>query len=462
MERFDVLVVGSGSGMAIVEGALSKGMRVALVDKDPLGGTCLNRGCIPSKTVIYPADLVQEINNAINLGVKARVEHVDFSGIMERTSRSIAEDRHHMEEGVKRTRNLSFFPAQGEFVDEYIMKVGKDEFEAKNVFLVSGARPDIPTIKGIEKVNFLTYNNVWDLRKAPESMVIVGGGYIAAEMAHFFNSMGVDVSVLSRSPWILRDADRDVSDTLTRALSTRMKVLTSVEVTEVNEGGGIKSVTFKDQKGELETISAESLFLATGVRGNADILKTVRTGVEADSDGFIKVNSFFETSKPRIWAFGDAIGKAMFKHVANREAELVWHSFDHGHKQALDYDKVPYAIFSWPEVASVGLTEEECVRRGLRYLVGKYSYRDTAYGAAMGETEGFAKLIIQDESYKILGFHIVGPHAPILIHEVIIAMNSGEGVVDPLVDAVHIHPALSEVIQRTTWRLGHPNLDEPR
>jgi dihydrolipoamide dehydrogenase len=370
--------------------------------------------------------------------------------------RSIAEDRHHKELGVSNTRNLSFYPALGEFVSDYTMRVGSDEITAKNIFLVSGARPDIPHIMGIEKVDYLTYLNVWELRVAPRSMVIVGGGYIAAEMAHFFSSMGVDVTVLSRSPWILRDADRDVSDLLTKSLSSRIKVVTNAEVTEVSEQDGIKSITYKDQRNTIQTIKTESLLLATGVRGNADILKTMKTGVEADPDGFIKVNNYFETTKPRIWALGDAIGRAMFKHVANREAELVWHAFDHGHKQAFDFDKVPYAIFSWPEVASVGLTEEECQRRGIRYLVGKYQYGDTAYGSAMGETEGFAKLIIHEESYKILGCHIIGPDAPILIHEIIVAMNAGEGIIDPLLNMIHIHPALSEVVQRTTWRFEHP------
>jgi len=456
MERFDVLVVGSGSGMTIVEGALNKSLRVALVDKDPLGGTCLNRGCIPSKMVIYPMDVVQEIKHAMALGVNAKIEEIDFSLIMERMRRSVDEDRHQMEEGVGQTKNLTFYNIEGEFTGDYTMSVGDQIIVAKNIFLVSGARPEIPPIKGLEGVGYLTYRNVWNLKEAPRSLVIAGGGYIACELAHFFSCLGVEVTIVSRSPRLLRHIEPEVSETLTQVMRTRMCVMTGVEVKEVREIGDQKEVTVTDAKGDTRAIKAEALLVAAGLRGNADLLKTEKTGVKADERGYIMVNEFYETSKPQIWAFGDAIGKAMFKHVANREAEIVWHAFDDGHKQSLDYDKVPYAIFSWPQVAAVGITEEEATKRGLKYLVGVYAYGDTAYGSAMGEEDGFVKLIVEEENYKILGCQIVGPHAAILIQEVVIAMNSGDGSVYPLVDAMHIHPALSEVVQRSVWRLQKP------
>ncbi len=455
MERFDVLVVGSGSGMTIVEGALNKGLRVALVERDLLGGTCLNRGCIPSKMVIYPADVMQEVKRASSLGVKASID-VDFPAIMERMRRNIAEDRRHMEESVKKIDALKHYAVSGEFTGDYRMRVGGEEIEAKNIFLVSGARPEIPQIKGLDKVSFYTSRDVWDMRTPPRSMIIIGGGYIAAEMAHFFSSVGVEVKILTRSPTLLRHAEPEVSETLTQAMRARMCVRTGLEFVEVAEADGLKEVTVRGVKGETRTHRAESLLVATGQRGNADQLKVEKTGVKADERGYINVNEHYETGKPRIWAFGDAIGKAMFKHVANREAEIVWHGFDHGHRQTLDYDKVPYAVFTSPQVAAVGITEEEARRRGLKYLVGSYSYGDTAYGSAMGEEDGFVKLMVEEETYRILGCHIVGPHAAILIQEVVTAMYAGDGSVYPLVDAMHIHPALSEVVQRTVWHLKKP------
>jgi dihydrolipoamide dehydrogenase len=455
MECFDVLVVGSGSGMTIVEGALNKGLRVALVERDLLGGTCLNRGCIPSKMVIYPADVILEIKRAAALGVKATTE-VDFDAVMRRMQEKIAEDRGHMEESVKSIEKLSYYPVSGEFTGDYRMRVSGEEIEAKDVFLVSGARPEIPDIKGLSSVQFYTSRDIWGIRRAPASMIIIGGGYIAAEMAHFFSSVGVDVKILTRSPTMLRHAEPEVSETLTQALRSRMCIRTGLEFVEIGESGGAKEVKVKDAKGETRIHRAETILVATGQRGNADQLKVEKTGVKADEHGYIKVNEFYETGKPRIWAFGDAIGRAMFKHVANREAEIVWHAYDHGHRQTLDYDKVPYAVFTSPQVASVGITEAEAKKRGLKYLVGTYSYGDTAYGSAMGEEDGFVKLLVEEESYRILGCHIVGPHAAILVQEVIVAMNAGDGSVYPLVECMHIHPALSEVVQRTVWHLQKP------
>ena len=456
METFDVLVVGSGSGATIADAAVRTGRRVALIERDAFGGTCLNRGCIPSKMVIYAADLVCQIKQAERLGVRARIEEVDFGFIMERMRRSVAEDRRPLEEAVRRTEGLTYYNTTGEFVSDYTMRVGDDTVKAENVFIVSGARPMIPPIKGLEGVDYLTSVNVWDLRELPKSMIIAGGGFIAAEMAHFFSAMGVDVTIISRSPRLLRSLEPEVSDTLTQALRNRMSVQTGLEVTEVREKGGLKEVTTTDKAGLTKIFRAESLFVAAGLRSNADLLKPERTGVQLDEKGYIKVNEFYETSKPRIWAFGDAIGRAMFKHVANKEAELVWHAFSHGHKEALNYDQIPYAIFTWPQIASVGLTEEEALRRGKSILIGLNNYADTAKGEAMGEKDGFVKVVVEEETYRVLGAHIVGPEAPTLIQEVIDAMNTGDGSINPILDTMHIHPALPEVVQNAFYNLRKP------
>jgi dihydrolipoamide dehydrogenase len=405
--------------------------------------------------VIYPADIVNQIKHAEELGIKASIEEIDFKGIMKRTREFVAHDRNPMEESINRIENLDFYPVKGEFIDDYIMMVGEETIKAENIFLVSGSRPNIPRVTGIDEVSYFTSDNVWELEERPESMIIVGGGFIACEMAHFFSSMGVETIILSRSPRLLKNSEPEISEILTTNLRQRMRVETDIEVTEVGEvNGEIKVLAEKDN--ETHEFSTHILFLATGRKSNADLLKVENTGVEVDERGFIKVDESYQTSKPRIWAFGDAIGKAMFKHVANKEAEIVWHGFSHDHSHPLDYDLVPYAVFSWPQVASVGLTEEEARLRGLNYYVGEYNYRDTAKGAAMAEDDGYVKVILEKEGYKILGAHIVGPYAPILIQEVINVMNAGEGTVYPIVDAMHIHPALPEVVQRAFYNLREP------
>lgn len=456
MERFDVLVVGSGSGGYIVDAALLYNMRVAYVEKGPLGGTCLNRGCIPSKMVIYPADVVNLIKHAEKLGIKARIEEIDFGFIMERARRSIEEDRRLMEEGMNQIENLAFFNDVGQFVADHTLAVGGETIEAENIFIVSGARPFIPPIKGLETVDYITSENVWDLTEDPESIVIVGGGLVAVEMAHFFSSVGVDVTMLSRSPRLIKRAEPEISNLLRKAMGRRMDIFTGVETREVSRrGGGIEALA-RDSEGSEHAFEADALFIAAGRRSNADLLKPERTGVELDDRGFIKVNEYYETTADRIWAFGDAIGKAMFKHVANKEAELVWHAFSHGQKRSLDYSKIPYAIFTWPQMGSVGLTELETLERGYDVLVGYYNYADTAKGVAMAEEEGFVKVVVEENTGRILGAHIIGPYAPMLVQEVTNVMHCEGGSAYTIQDTMHIHPALPEVVQNAFYRLTQP------
>lgn len=456
MEKYDAIVVGSGSGMMIADAAVSSGMKVALVEMDKLGGTCLNRGCIPSKMVIYPADLVNQIKHAERLGVHAKIERVDFKHIMRRTREFVEHDRRPMEENIPKVEGLTYYPVRGEFVDDYTMRVGDKLITAEKIFLVTGSRPLIPPIKGLDEVEYVTSREVWDMESRPTSMIIVGGGLIACEMAHFFNAMGTEVTVLSRSPRLIKQGEPEVSEILLTSLRERMRVEVGVEVTEAGGAGDHVEVTAEDGDGNTKSYRAERLFIAAGRTSNADTLKPENTGVELDDRGYIKVDENYLTTKPGIYAFGDAIGKAMYKHVANKEAELVWHGFTEGHVHPLDYDKVPYAVFTWPQVASVGLTEREAAARSLDYLVGEYNYIDTAKGAAMDEEDGYVKIILEDESYRILGAHIVGPYAPILIQEIINVMNAGDGSVWPITEAMHIHPALPEVVQRAIYNLRAP------
>jgi mycothione reductase len=455
MESYDAIVVGSGSGMMIADAAVNHGMAVALVEEDRLGGTCLNRGCIPSKMVIYPADLVNQIKHAERLGVHAEITRVDFGEIMRRTRDFVEQDRRPMEESIPRVQGLTYYPGRGVFVDSYTMRVGDTLITAPNIFLVTGSRPRIPPIEGLDEVPYITSRTVWEMTSRPASMIIVGGGLVACEMAHFFHAMGTEVTVLSRSPRLLKHGEPMVSEILLTSLRERMRVEVGVEATEARMVGDEVEVSAKDGGG-AETHRAEKLFIATGRISNADTLSLENTGVEVDNRGYIVVDESYQTSKPGIYAFGDAIGKAMYKHVANKEAELVWHGFTEGHVQPLDYDKVPYAVFTWPQVASVGLTQTDAAERGIDILVGEYNYIDTAKGAAMDEEDGYVKIVVEDRSYRVLGAHIVGPYAPILIQEIVDVMNAGDGSVWPIADSMHIHPALSEVVQRAVYNLRPP------
>jgi dihydrolipoamide dehydrogenase len=457
MKKYDVIVIGSGSGGEIVEAALSHEYSVAWVDKGPLGGTCLNVGCIPSKMLIYPADRIVEIQEAEKLGVKAEIKDINFERIMEHMREPIKESHEHMEQGLQSIENFTYYKGVGHFIKDYILEINTEQIQGDKFFIGSGARPLIPPIKGIQNVDYLTNETIFNLTKKPQSIVIIGGGYIAVEFAHFFAAIGTDVSVFQRSTRLIPNSEPEISDLLKKQMEKRMTIYTSTEVIEIKKDQNNISVIGKNiHSGKEITISAEKILVAAGRKSNADLLKVENTGVKTDKRGYIKVNEYLETTKENIWAFGDATGTFMFKHVANQEAVIAWQNAMHDHKIKMDYKAIPYAAFSYPQIAAVGLTEEEA-KKEHKMLVGKAKYSDVAKGEAMVELEGFTKAIVDKEDGKILGFHIIGPYAPILIQEVINAMALG-GQIGFIGQGMHIHPALPELILRTFSNLREPSI----
>jgi dihydrolipoamide dehydrogenase len=454
MEKFDVLVIGSGSGMITASNAISQGLKTAVVEMSTMGGTCVNRGCIPSKMLIYPADVAAMVHEAKNVDVKAIIDSIDFGRIIDRMHRFVTEDSSHQAASVEATPNLTWFKDVGEFISDYTMKVGKQVIRADRIFIVSGARPGIPPIKGIGNVEYLTSDTVLQLKEQPKSMIIIGGGYIAAEYSHFFSSLGTEVTIIQRGQRLLTDEEPEISDLFKEEVEKRMKIFTNYEAVEVKEVDDVKTVKAKNREnGNLREFSAEALLIAAGRVPNSDLLKPEKTGVKLDERGYVRVNEYLETEKENIWAFGDAIGKEMFKHVANYEAEISWHNAVHDHKVKMDYSAAPHAVFSHPQVASVGLKEAESKQKGYKIMVGKAFYKDTALGAAMGNPPGFVKVIVEQESGRLLGGHIIGPFASMLIQEIINAMASGDKTFLPIIRGMHIHPAMTEVVQKAFGNL---------
>lgn len=448
MKEYDVLVIGSGSGMLIADEALSKGLKVAVVDKGPLGGTCLNLGCIPSKMLIYAADRIVEIQEARKLGIDAEVKGIDFASIMERMRESRQETRSQIRQGIRELENFDFYEGEGHFVGDYTIEVNGEEVRGDRVFIASGSRPLIPPIKGVDTIDYLTNESVLELRDKPDSLIVIGGGYIAVEYGHFFAAMGTKVTILEMLDRLAQSEEPEISDLLEREMKKRMRVHTNTQVGEMRKNDSGCVVVARDKStGEDVEFSAERVMIAVGRRSNADLLKVENTGVEVDKRGFVKVDDYLETSKENIFAVGDANGQQMFLHVANREAAVVWYNSVHKEKVRMDYSAVPHAVYSHPQIASVGLKEEDA-RKDYRVLVGRTKYWDTAKGEAMMEKEGYAKAIVDGDSGRILGFHIIGPYAPMLIQEVTNAVAAG-GDVRVINNGMHIHPALSELIPRT-------------
>src|SRR5665647_107834 len=453
MEQFDVIVIGSGSGMLVAAAAVDRGFKVALVEQGKMGGTCKNVGCVPSKMLIYPADILATLKDTDKIGIKAKVDSIDFNNIMSRMHELVNHDSGIQAAAVEATPNLTWFKEQGKFTSDYTMQVGTHTITAKVIFIVSGTRSNVPLIKGLETVSYLTSDTVLELQTQPKNIIIVGGGYIGMEYGHFFSAIGTKTTIIQRPYRIVPEEEPEIGDLLKKELEKRMEIFTGYEALEVKQEGTTKTIVARNRlDASTREFSAETVMVATGRVSHADVLKPEKTGVKLDDHGFIQVNEYLETSKKNIFAFGDCIGKQMFKHVANYEAGVAWHNTIHDLKSKVDFSAAPHAVFTRPQVASVGLKEEEAKQK-FKILVGLSLYKDTAMGAALGFPEGFVKVIVEQQTNKILGAHIIGPEASVLIQEIVNAMVSGKGDFTPISQGMHIHPALNEVVQNAFGNL---------
>ncbi len=460
-----MLVLGSGAGANVAANAYEQGLSVAIIDNGRFGGTCLNRGCIPTKILTYVADVAMEIKHAEKVNLRARIEEIDFKALMERMRKETWGESEEIEHSIVKVENYDFYRNTGEFVQDYTMDVNGEKLKADHIIIAAGARPFIPDISGLDDVEYLTNKTVLELDNQPKSMIIVGGGYVAAEFAHFFSAIGTDVTILGRNPFLVKEEDHDVSELLKGELSKRMKVFTNTEVIAASQDGLQKVVTARDRSSGIEKeYRAETMLIAAGRVSNADLFKPDKTGVKTDKNGWVAVDEYFRTSKKNIWAFGDCIGRYQFRHVANEESGIVWYNLvstlnakQTGEKpnlRSMDYHAIPRAVFSYPQVATVGMTLEEAKQSKRGLLVGQIGYDGAAKGAAMGYPSGFLRVIVDANDRTILGATIIGPEASTLIQEITNLMNAGDKTYVPMFNSIHIHPALPELVQRAFGRLA--------
>lgn len=466
MENFDVIVVGAGSGLNISSATSSRGLKTAVVESGPMGGTCLNRGCIPSKMIIHSADVAELINRAKEFGINPKGYKADFRKITERASRLVDKDSSNIEKGIRADKNTTLFKTEGKFVGYKTLRVGNKIIKGDKIIIAAGTRPSVPPIEGLDKVDYMTSDEALRLIKQPKSLTIIGGGYIAAELAHFYGALGTKINIIQRRDVLVPNEDGEIAEEFTKIFSKKYNVFLNSDAIRVSKKGDKIVTTIKNnsdknninkkninKKNQIKNIVSEKLLVAAGRVPNTDILDVKKAGVKTDKNGFVKVNSHMETTAKNIWALGDICGIYLFKHSANLEAEYVYNNAFGKHRKKVDYSAMPHAIFSSPQIAGVGYTEEELREKKILYLAGRKKYIETAMGTALNDKEGFVKLLVDKKTRKILGCHIIGTDASTLIHEVIVAMKAKQKV-DILEDAVHIHPALSEVVQRTVWEIN--------
>ena len=462
MREYDLIVIGTGSGMVIADAAIRKNpdLRVAVIDKDKPGGICLTRGCIPTKLLIYPADVVRTIQKSSEFGIQTEIKKIDFANIMQRMRSSINRDINMIWTGLQNSKNIDYYRKQAEFKAPYSLKVGNETITSKMIFLCTGSKPLVPPIEGLEETGYLTSDTILQTSKLPKSIVIIGGGYIAAEFGHFLSAMGSEVTIIGRNPQFIPKEEPEVSALAKRELQKHLKIITNNEVRKVEASSKGKRVFAIDRDNKQETvIIAEEILLAVGRAPNTDILHPERADIQTDSRGYILVDDYMQTNQPNIYALGDADGNYMFKHVANYEAKIVYYNAILKMRTKADYHAIPHAVFTEPEIASVALKEKEAIEEFGKdnILIGFYKYEDTAKGEAIGAKDYFVKVIIQRDTEKILGAHIIGPQASILIQEIINLMYTKDQISKPLTEAMHIHPALPEVVSRAFNSLRTPD-----
>lgn len=457
LKQYDVIVIGAGDvGLGIAFKAVSEGLKVALINKGNVGGTCVNDGCVPSKMLLSVADRIVEIAEAKKMGINADISSIDFDVIMERMRRVVGDSKAGIRREIENSENLDYYSGVAHFVAGDLLQIEDMQLKGEKIFIAAGARPTIPPIKGLNEVNYLTNETVLDIHAIPQSLIIVGGGYIATEYGHFFASLGTKVTIVQRNKRLLPHEEPEISDLLRAEMEKRMKVYTHVEVLEVQQAdaGRVLRIMGKDT-GKIEEIASENIMVATGRQSNADSLSVERAGIETDEANFIKVDEYLKTSRDNIWALGDAIGTQMFTHAGDKEAIIAWHNASSKEKIRMEFNSVPHAVFTYPQIASVGLTEEQA-KKHYEILVGKAMYSDVVKGEAIMEEQGFAKAIVEKNTKRILGFHIIGPEASILIQEVTNAL-ANKGDVNSITGNMHIFPAMSELIVATLENLKEPD-----
>ncbi len=446
MRHHDLVVIGTGSGNSIVDHRF-RDRDVAIIEHGVFGGTCLNVGCIPTKMYVYPADIARHVRHAGRYGIDATIDKVRWADIRDRVFGRIdpisAGGRaYRVGEG---SPNVTVYEGHARFTGPRELSVdGGEPFTADDIVIAAGGRPIIPDVIAESGVPFHTSDTIMRIDDLPEHVVIVGSGYIAAEFAHVFSALGSRVSVVGRSGRMLKEQDETVSTAFTELAAQRWDTYLGHMVSRVS--GRENDVTVELNDGTV--LDADVLLVAVGRVPNGDRLDLHRAGIPTHPDGRIMVDDQQRTPVPGVWAIGDVSSPYQLKHVANHEERVVQHNLLHPDQPSrTDHRFVPSAVFTDPQIASVGRTEAQCRDEGLDVTVKVQAYGAVAYGWAMEDTTGFCKVIAERGSGRLLGAHIMGPEASIVIQPLIQAMSFGLGAAEMARGQYWIHPALPEVVE---------------
>jgi len=459
METYDLAIIGTGSGNAILDHRFAD-KRVALCEQGTFGGTCLNVGCIPTKMFVYAAEVAKTIRGAAQYGVDAHIDGVRWDDIVSRVFGRIDPIAYSGEDYRRAAPNIDvygqrirFGPVQAD--GRYLLRTDDgDEFIADRVVIAAGARPMVPPAILASGVNYHTSDTVMRIAELPEHLVIVGSGFVAAEFAHIFSALGVRVTIVIRGSTLLRHCDDTICKKFTRIASSKWELHTHSNVIGGTNHGSSVALELDDGR----TLNADLLLVATGRVPNGDLLDAEQAGVDV-KDGRVVVDEYQRTTARGVFALGDVSSPYQLKHVANHEARVVQHNLDCDWDDTesmtvTDHRYVPSAVFTDPQIASVGLTQSQAVAEGFDISVKIQDYSGVAYGWAMEDTTGIAKLIAERGTGRLLGAHIMGYQASSIIQPLIQAMSFGLTAPEMARGQYWIHPALPEVVENALLGLN--------
>jgi pyruvate/2-oxoglutarate dehydrogenase complex dihydrolipoamide dehydrogenase (E3) component len=452
--HFDAIVIGAGEAGTVVAGlALDAGKRVALIYKRPYGSTCINTGCVPSKFLIHRARIAHLCRTAARFHVRTGDTSVDLKAIISEKRRLVEDHREEAFGHAREAEGLSLFEGNARFTGRRAVTVGDRMLTAETIFVATGLRPRMPDLPGLDPQLVLTNETIMELEEVPEHLIVVGGGYVGCELAQAFRRFGADVTMLHRKDRLLAREDPAVSEVVAEAFAAEdITVRLNHDLVRVRHGHGEVSAVVADPAGQEQTVTGSHLLIAAGRSPNTDTLNLAAAGVRADDAGYVVVDDFLETTARGIWAIGDVNGKQPFTRICQEEGKIAFaNAFQ---RAGLRIERAPlgHAIFTDPQVGSVGLTEPEARADGHDVVTGTVEFAQVAMARLIGETAGLIKFVADRRTRRILGCHIVGPDAANLIYDAIIVMRR-RGTIGDLALAVGIFPTLQEGVEGTARAL---------
>ena len=448
MQEFDIVIIGGGSAaFAAALKATEVGAKVAICEEWIIGGTCLNRGCIPSKHLLKVAETYYLPRHNPFKGIEILQGQLHMPTIIEEKDKLLEELREEKYINIlKENKDISYFQGTASFVSDKEIQIGNEILRAERFIIATGARPQIVSFPGINEVDYLTSTSALDLKELPESMIIIGGRFVAVEMAQIFSRFGVHVTILQRSNRIIPAEEEEISTRLRTYLEEEgIEILTGVKIERISRNG-IHKVIHAEIEGAKREFKADKLLMATGITPNTEKLNLQKAGVRTDEKGFVITDEYMRTSNPSIFAAGDVVGTIPLVTVAAMEGGLAGENALSSRMRKVDYTAVPHAIFTDPNVASVGLTEREALQKGLRVKTKTLHLSDVPKARAIKDTRGLIKIVAEAETEKIIGIHILAPEAAEIIHQGVLIIKAGMTVRD-VIDKVDVYPTLSEMVK---------------